>query len=63
MYVCICNAVTDHEVEAAVDAGADCVASVGAATRAGTTCGSCHDVIDEIVEQRCGACPLAALVA
>ncbi|GAB2476331.1 (2Fe-2S)-binding protein [Jatrophihabitans fulvus] len=61
MYVCICHAVTDDEIEDAVDAGADSVAAVGLSTRAGTTCGTCHDHIDDIVAERCGPCPLASL--
>jgi bacterioferritin-associated ferredoxin len=61
MYACICKAVTVDEVHAAIDAGAESIESVGAATAAGTTCYSCHDHLDEIIEQRCGTCPLASL--
>ena len=59
MYVCICHAVTDNEVEDAVDAGAGCVESVGASTRAGRSCAMCHDTIEEIIDERCRVCPLA----
>ncbi len=61
MYACICHAVTDHQVGDAVDAGAVTVEAVGAATLAGTSCGVCHDTLDELIEARCGACPLAGL--
>jgi bacterioferritin-associated ferredoxin len=61
MYACICKAVTVDEVTAAIDAGADTIEAVGAATAAGTTCRSCHDHLDEILESRCGSCPLAVL--
>jgi bacterioferritin-associated ferredoxin len=61
VYACICKAVTVQEVSAAIDAGADTIESVGAATQAGTSCRSCHDHLDEILESRCGACPLATL--
>lgn len=57
MYVCICHAVTDDEIEAAMDDGADCLGSVTAATRAGGTCGTCHDHIDELLARRCATCP------
>ncbi len=60
MYVCICHAVTDDEIEAAVDAGADSVEAVTCATRAGSSCAMCHDTIDDIVAERCGTCPLVA---
>lgn len=61
MYACICTAVTVDEVEQAVDAGADTIEAVGARTSAGTTCGSCHDTLEDLIEARCGACPLAAM--
>lgn len=63
MYACICKAVTVSEVHAAIDSGADSVEAVGLATRAGTDCSGCHDHLEEILEQRCGACPLAALAS
>ncbi len=63
MYACICKAVTVSEVHAAIDAGADSVEAVGDITRAGTDCAGCHDHLDEILESRCGSCPLAALAS
>jgi bacterioferritin-associated ferredoxin len=60
MYACICSAVTVDEVDRAIDAGARTIEAVGQCTTAGTTCGTCHDTIDERIEVRCGACPLAA---
>jgi bacterioferritin-associated ferredoxin len=61
MYACICTAVTVDEVEAAVDAGADTVEAVGEATSAGTTCHTCHDHLEDIIDERCAPCPLARL--
>lgn len=54
MYVCICRAVTDEKVKAAIDAGADSVEAVTAACCAGDDCGSCHGVIEEMIEERWG---------
>jgi bacterioferritin-associated ferredoxin len=45
VYACICAAVDEGEVLAAVDAG--------------TGCGGCHDRIEDLIDLRCGACPLA----
>jgi bacterioferritin-associated ferredoxin len=59
MYACICAAVDEGEIFAAVDAGADTISAVSQVTRAGTGCGSCHDRIEDLIEIRCGACPLA----
>jgi bacterioferritin-associated ferredoxin len=61
VYACICSAVTVDEVDEAISAGADTVEAVGRHTRAGTTCGSCHDTIDDLLEARCGRCPLSSL--
>lgn len=59
MFVCICHAVTEDELTSAIDDGAQTVAAVSTATDAGTSCGTCHDRIDELIEERCGTCPLA----
>ena len=59
MFACICHAVSDHQVVDAVDAGATTIEAVGDATKAGTTCGTCHDTLEDLIETRCGGCPLA----
>jgi len=51
MFVCVCRAVTDREVVAAIDAGADSVAAVTRACCAGDDCGACHGVIRELIEE------------
>jgi bacterioferritin-associated ferredoxin len=61
VYACICRGVTVSEVHAAIDRGAETVEAVGQQTRAGTCCTSCHDHLEDIIEERCGACPLARL--
>jgi bacterioferritin-associated ferredoxin len=54
MYVCVCNAVTDREVEASIDEGARTRAEVTRACGAGGDCGSCHRMIEDMVEAACG---------
>jgi bacterioferritin-associated ferredoxin len=54
MYVCICRAVTQDNVRAAIDAGADTVEAVTAACCAGDDCGACHGVIEDMIEDRWG---------
>ena len=56
MYVCVCRAVTDREVEAAIDGGAHTVAAVTDKCQAGGDCGSCHEMIESMIEQKTG-CP------
>jgi bacterioferritin-associated ferredoxin len=58
MFACICAAVEEREILAAVDMGADSLYAVSQATHAGTGCGTCHDRIEDLIEARCGACPL-----
>jgi NAD(P)H-nitrite reductase large subunit len=60
VFACICAAVDEGEILDAVDQGADTVFAVGCATRAGTSCGSCVDRIQDLIEWRCGTCPLGA---
>ncbi len=49
MIVCHCKAVSDRQVRAAVRAGASRRGAVARACGAGTVCGGCRPVIDEIV--------------
>jgi bacterioferritin-associated ferredoxin len=43
MYVCVCHAVTENEVDAEVALGARSVADIGERCGAGTGCGMCHE--------------------
>ncbi len=72
MYVCICFAVTDNEVNAEIALGARSVDEIGERCDAGTGCGSCHDKIDGLLQRAaarqavgcCGnACGAACSVA
>ena len=51
-YVCLCNGVSDHEVAAAIESGAESICQVGAICGAGTGCHGCHDTIDDMIEAR-----------
>lgn len=50
MYVCSCFAVTDVEVERAIEGGARTVDAVTRACRAGGDCGACRAQIDCLIE-------------
>jgi len=55
MYVCVCKAVTEHEIRASIEAGAGTVDAVTRACRAGDDCGACHEAIEELIAERtCG---------
>ena len=50
MYVCVCLAVTGTEVRAAIQAGATTREVVTQHCRAGGDCGSCHGMINQMIE-------------
>jgi bacterioferritin-associated ferredoxin len=49
VYACICAAVTDVAVGTAICRGARTPEDIGAATGAGTGCGSCHDHLCDMI--------------
>ncbi|MDQ3289036.1 MAG: (2Fe-2S)-binding protein [Pseudomonadota bacterium] len=52
MYVCICNAVTEHDIREAADAGCASVAEMTMRTGAGSNCGSCLDLVAQMIGER-----------
>ncbi len=52
MIVCLCQAVSDSQIEEAINRGASSVEAVGRVCGAGTDCGSC---VQSIVERLAGA--------
>jgi bacterioferritin-associated ferredoxin len=61
MILCICQSVTDREVDAAIRDGAHSLADVSQACGAGGDCGSCRRSIRERIEfacsRNCSDCP------
>ncbi len=47
--VCVCNAVAEPAIHAAIRAGCRSIEAIGAATGAGTGCGSCHSELKEFL--------------
>ena len=45
MYVCICNAVTDHQIKESVAAGASSMTDLQDQLGVGTCCGCCTDLV------------------
>ncbi|MBE7453011.1 MAG: (2Fe-2S)-binding protein [Kofleriaceae bacterium] len=56
MIVCLCHAVRDRELDAAIAEGADSVEDVGRECGAGTGCGACIPEIEERLGQAGRAC-------
>ena len=57
MYVCLCNAVKDSEIAAAVADGHDDIESVAEALGVGTGCGSCQSMAQAIIDAALQAGP------
>lgn len=51
MYVCLCKAVTDHEIREAVEAGAAHVNHLAERWGLGTGCGCCREVAQQVIDQ------------
>ena len=51
MIVCSCHAIPCSRIRSIIREGAQTVDAVGAACGAGTDCGSCRDLIDELIEE------------
>jgi len=56
MYVCVCLAVTDTEVQAAIEGGATSREAVTRACKAGGDCGACHGMIRQMIEDHLEDC-------
>jgi len=50
--LCVCHGVAAGAVRAAIAAGASTLTEIGAATRAGTGCGSCKPELRQILAAR-----------
>ena len=51
MYICLCKAVTDHDIEASILAGAQSLAQVQEQLEVSTGCGRCESAAQLIVDQ------------
>jgi len=53
VFTCICRAVTDNQIRAAIVLGASTVDAVARETRASTGCGGCRGKIQDMIDGRC----------
>jgi len=51
MFVCLCNGVTERDVQQAIEEGASSVEEVAYCTGAGTRCGTCVSAVAALVER------------
>ena len=61
MYICICNAVTETDIERAVETGVDCMQRLQSELGISTRCGACirdaERCFDKILEKYGGLIP------
>ena len=60
MIVCLCHAVRDRELDAAIAEGAESVEQIGEQCGAGTGCGACIPEIEDRLERAGRGCDRAA---
>jgi bacterioferritin-associated ferredoxin len=58
MYVCVCNAITDHAIREAAAEGVASLDELARRTGCGDCCGSCTEVAAEILAEARHARPL-----
>jgi bacterioferritin-associated ferredoxin len=51
MYICLCKAVTDQDIHDAIDDGAHTVTQLADSCGAGTGCGRCQQMAQELIDQ------------
>lgn len=51
MYICLCQAVTDHDIKASVNAGAESLDDVQATLPVALNCGTCRDSAEAIIKE------------
>jgi bacterioferritin-associated ferredoxin len=61
MYVCVCHAVTENEINAEVVLGARSIEELGARCGAGTGCGMCHEKLRALLPIQSIACDTVAV--
>jgi len=54
MYVCLCNAISDQDIIAAVESGADDLVTIQEQLGAGTGCGTCREMTEQLITQTRG---------
>jgi bacterioferritin-associated ferredoxin len=60
MYVCVCNAVTDHEIRGAVKLGVRTLDDLSATLGVATCCRRCTDCARQVLDEAVGAAATCA---
>ena len=60
MYVCLCNAITDHEIRGAADLGARSLDDLKSTLGVATCCRRCADCARDVLDEHLAATSCAA---
>lgn len=52
MYVCVCRAITDTDIEAAIEGGVSDLDQLEEHIGVGTGCGTCRETAQTLIDQR-----------
>ena len=52
MFVCLCSAITDRQIQDAVDSGVQNVSQLEELWGVGAGCGTCRDFAQELIDSR-----------
>ena len=67
MFVCLCKAITDHEIRDAVDQGVTSFADMQSHLNVSTVCGGCSCEVKLVMEKKlkaeCGSRPIATEIS
>lgn len=58
MYVCVCKAITDHQIKAAINNGANSLGQLRKALGVASQCGKCALMTREILNEAISATPM-----
>jgi len=58
MIVCHCRVVSDRQVRAAIEHGAEHIEQITAACGAGSDCGGCHQRLEKMLDTACRERPV-----
>jgi bacterioferritin-associated ferredoxin len=61
MYVCVCHAVTENEVNAEIALGARSVDEIGERCGAGTGCGMCREKLRALLPMPAAPCDMVSV--
>ncbi len=55
MFVCVCKAISDKDIQTAILDGAEDMEAITRELGVGTGCGTCHDFTQELIHQTLAA--------